>query len=193
MAPWRIALMVIVIAAAAFGPQILVAVGLHVSWIASLALLVVGIGVAVLLVRTSPRSQSGKGLLVFASGSVTLMPLEASSSRRESLIPSTVRFFGDERVSIDRVSDVWARLRLIRPDGSITFQAGIRSPRTTEPELRDAISLILAQARAFSRWHKPGHAQEAIDPPGASPTPSHRSASSSPTDSPPADPPQTGL
>ena len=58
-----------------------------------------------------------------------------------------MRFAGDEAVVLKRLSNVWARVRLVRPDGSVTFQAGVRSPIESESELIDAITATIAQAR----------------------------------------------
>lgn len=174
MAPWRLAAIAIISLAAMFGPQLLLLVGFHFgSFVIPLLILALGIGIIVYLVKSAPRSQGGKGLLIFAAGQVSLMPLSGSAGQSNAQSAS-IRFFGDEIVNFKRLSNVWARVRLVRPDGSVTFQTGLRSPVETEPELIDAINVTIAQARAGA-LHSPAASPAAtIAPPSPPSTPPSR-------------------
>lgn len=147
MAPWRLAAIVIIAIASMFGPQLLLLIGFRFgSFLVPLIVLALGIAIVIFLVKSAPRSQGGKGLLVFAAGQVSLMPLSGSTGP-SSVQGASVRFAGDEIVDFKRLSSVWARVRLARPDGSVTFQAGLRSPVESEAELIEAITATIAQAR----------------------------------------------
>ncbi len=148
MAPWRLAAVAIIAIASMFGPQLLILIGFRFgSFVIPLLILALGVGLVVYLVKSAPRSQGGKGLLIFAAGQVSLMPLSRTTPPADAQ-GASIRFAGDEIVDLKRLSNVWARVRLVRPDGTVTFQAGLRSPVEREPELIDAISATIAQARS---------------------------------------------
>ncbi|MCC6970733.1 MAG: hypothetical protein IT434_10980 [Phycisphaerales bacterium] len=185
MAPWRLAAIVVIALAAMFGPQVLILIGFRLgSFLAPLIVLAVGIAFVVYLVKSAPRSQGGKGLLVFAAGQVTLMPL-AVSTGPSSVQGASVRFAGDEAVVLKRLSKVWARVRLVRPDGSVTFQAGVRSPIESESELIDAITATIALARSFN-------VPQASAPDAPAPSHAPPTSPAQPPATPPPDPAYTG-
>lgn len=154
MSGWRIAAMVLIVIAGSFAPQLTVLIGVTVAWWASLIALGVGVAAVVYFVKSAPRSQGGKGLLIFANGSVTLMPLDMKVVPGTEQSIAATRLAGDEHIDLKRLSPVWARLRLIRPDATTTFSAGIRSPRESEPQLIEAIAECIVQAR-FPRAPQP--------------------------------------
>ncbi|MCC6229740.1 MAG: hypothetical protein IT432_10975 [Phycisphaerales bacterium] len=163
MTPWRLTAIVIISLASMFGPQLLILIGFRFgSFVIPLLFLALGIGIVVYLVKSAPRSQGGKGLLIFAAGQVSLMPLSGSASQPNARSAS-IRFVGDETVELKRLSSVWARVRLVRPDGSVSFQAGLRSPVEREAELIDAIHITIAQART-GPLHPTSPAPAAPDP-----------------------------
>lgn len=142
--PRRLA-MVLICGGVVFAPQVLMMIGLYGSWWVSLALAAAGLIAIVALVRTAPRTQGGKGTLVFAGGAVAMMPQRDDGAIDPS--KSTKRFRGDERVEIKRVSPVWVRLRIVDASGKPAFEGGIRCPIDDEPMVREALAANLEQAR----------------------------------------------
>lgn len=142
--PRRVAVLLICVGVM-FGPQILMMIGLYGSWWLSLAFAGAGVVAIVALVRTAPRTQGGKGTLVFAGGAVAMMPHGDDVAADPS--KSTARFRGDERVEIRRVSPVWVRLRIVSASGKRVFESGIRCPTNSEPMVREALAANLEQAR----------------------------------------------
>lgn len=145
--------MVLICAGVMFGPQVLMMIGIYGSWWVSLSLAAAGVIVIVVLVKTAPRAQGGKGTLVFAGGAVSMMPQSGQIEDTGDPSKSTIRFRGDEGVEIKRISPVWARLRIVgkaggRTGGKAVFEAGIRCPIEDETMVREALAATLEQARA---------------------------------------------
>jgi hypothetical protein len=152
MAPWRLAAIVVIALAAMFGPQVLILIGFRLgSFLAPLIVLAVGIAFVVYLVKSAPRSQGGKGLLVFAAGQVTLMPLAVStgpsSVQGASAMPTITLPNGDKK-SFDKPVSARRRRRLHR-----------RRPRQgrlgakIDGELRD-LSTIIDKRRGARDRHR---------------------------------------
>lgn len=180
MSRWRLAAVVAIGIGAMFGPQILLLLGLHFgSWLVPLGVLTAGVTLVTVLIVTAPRTQGGKGLLIFASGQVTLMPLSKTPAATRPT-EASIRLCGDERVELKRLSNAWARLRLVRPDRTVTFQAGVRSPVETHAEFVDAINETIAQARSRSTGPVPQSLLDTVES-----TPRTETAVTRPPDPPP--------
>jgi len=145
MSRGRIAAIVFLTLAAWLLPQLLIELGLFISWWISLFVLLGVIGWIAYLIASAPRSHGGAVRMIFTPGGVHLLPVHSGDVDPASVASSFVELPGAPRIEISCVSDSWAKLRLSSGEGVRVFDAGFKCPRDQVERVRNGIARALSE------------------------------------------------
>ncbi len=113
-----------------------------ISWVIPVVGFVAILCVGAYMVATGPRERRGTERFMFTTAGVARLPSkrEANAPKLDAvLIPYSSR----GTLRLDRVSDVWRRLRIYVPDShgvrQVVFDAGIRCPSEHVPRVTETI------------------------------------------------------
>ncbi len=100
------------------------------------------LGVFVFII-TGRRTTGGKCRFIFVKGGLNVTPLKIDAGKADQPHAGFIRFTGDERVDIKRVSSVWVTLRIFKPGVPDIFKAGVRCPRDKADQLLATIDELI--------------------------------------------------